>query len=92
MFNAALSLVSIFDLHDLIVLPSYIKVLKLVNELTIVGRAPVLELAELALVLCDLRLDVLQIALADASAIGNLRRRARALRLSLRRGFGCGAE
>ena len=92
MFYATLSLVSIFDLHDLIVLPSYIKVLKLVNELTIVGRGPVLELAELALVLCDLRLDVLQIALADASAICYLRRRARALRLSLRSCFGCGAE
>ena len=54
MFVAALSLVSILDLHDFIVLPSDIKVLKLVNELTIVDRGLVLELAELALVLCDL--------------------------------------
>ena len=92
MFVAALSLVSILDLHDFIVLPSHIKVLKLVNELTIVDRSLILKLAELALVLCDLRLDVLQITLADASTIGYLRGRAWALRLSLRRCFGCSAE
>ena len=92
MFVAALSLVSILDLHDFIVLPSDIKVLKLVNELTIVDRGLVLKLAKLALVLCDLRLDVLQIALADAPAISYLRGRTGTLWLSLRRCFDCGSQ
>ena len=84
-----LSLVSVLDLHDFVVLSSDIDVLKLVYKLTIVGRGLVLELAELALVLRDLRLDVPQIARTDAPAI-SLRRCARALRLSLRRRcFGC---
>ena len=42
---AAPSLVSVLDLHDFIVLPSDIKVLKLVDKLTIVGHCLVLELA-----------------------------------------------
>ena len=86
---AALSLVPILDLHDFIVHASDINVLELVNELAVVDRGLVLELAELALVLCNLRLDVLEVALADAPAVSHLRRRARALLLLRLRCFGC---